>query len=288
MGSSSPSHSEDLRVDHVEVTGEPVRAAVALCSGLGGLASDWRPVTRLLEPGVAGVAFEITPGGRPLAECVAALERIRLRYAAGAPFVLVGHSMAGLIVEAYARTHPMLLAGAVLVDPSPEPPGSTAVDDPLTKAARWLLRRGTVLRHPGLARRLGPVLRSLMMTFGTLSEPDPDPVAARARFVDSGLLTEILAEFSSYPDRIRELEKMRATARTAPAIPWTVLTAASAMGGGRSAARLLAAHADLAAVSPLGGHEIVGGAAHLLGIDRPDVVARAVHDIVRACQGRAA
>ncbi|MCP3803664.1 alpha/beta hydrolase [Allokutzneria sp. A3M-2-11 16] len=280
MGSSAPAHSEDLRAVHVEVTGEPVRAVVALCSGLGGLASDWRPVTRLLEPGIAGVAFELTPGGRPLAECVAAVEDIRLRYSAGLPFVLVGHSMAGMTVEAYARTHPTLLAGAVLVDPSPEPPGSTAVDDPLTKAVRVLLRRGAV--PPGLARRLGPALRSLMMTFGTLSEPDPDPVATRARFADSGLLTEILAEFASYPDRIRELEKMRARSRTVPPIPWTVLTAASAMGGGRSAARLLAAHADLAAVSPIGGHEIVGGAGHLLGVDRPDVVASAVREVVRA------
>ncbi|GAA4034870.1 hypothetical protein GCM10022247_70260 [Allokutzneria multivorans] len=288
MGSSARSHSEELGrfgdrvLDRVDVTGEPVRAAVALCSGLGGLASDWNPVSRLLEPGVAGVAFEFTPGGLPLRECVAALERLRLRHAPEVPFVLVGHSMAGMTVEAYARAHPELTAGVVLVDPSPEPPGSTAVDDSFTKAVRGWVRRDTVRRHPGLARRLGPALRALMMTFGTLSAPDPDPVAARARFADSGLLTDFLAEFASYPSRIRELEKMRASSSTPLAIPWTVLTAASAIGTGRAAARLLAAHADLAAVSTLGRHEVVGGADHLLGLDRPEVVAAAVHEIIRS------
>ncbi|WP_086825984.1 alpha/beta fold hydrolase [Allokutzneria sp. NRRL B-24872] len=288
MGSSARSHSGDSGhfgdrcLGRVEVTGEPTRAVVALCSGLGGLASDWYPVSRLLEPGVAGIAVEFTPGGLPLRECVAALERLRAHSASDMPFVLVGHSMAGMIVEAYAREHPELTAGAVLVDPSPEPPGSTAVDDPVTKAVRGLVRRGTVRRHPGLARRLGPALRGLMMTFGTLSAPDPDPVAARARFADSGLFTDFLAEFASYPSRIRELEKMRASSSTPLAIPWTVLTAASAMGSGRAAARLLAAHADLAAVSALGRHEVVGGADHLLGLDRPEVVAAAVHEIIRS------
>lgn len=79
-----------------------------LTSGLAGAVADWDAVTRLLAPAVRVLRFD-RPG----------IGASTLSPSA----VLVGHSLAGLHVEAYTRLRPARVRGAVLVDPSLAPPG---------------------------------------------------------------------------------------------------------------------------------------------------------------------
>ncbi|MFJ8958988.1 alpha/beta fold hydrolase [Lentzea sp. NPDC102401] len=102
---------------------------VVLTSGLVGTVVDWDAVTRLLAPAVRVLRFD-RPGigaSTPSPSAVSGRREVTVLDAvldfAGGPAVLVGHSLAGLHVEAYARLRPARVRGAVLVDPSLAPPG---------------------------------------------------------------------------------------------------------------------------------------------------------------------
>jgi pimeloyl-ACP methyl ester carboxylesterase len=101
------------------------RPTVVLEHGAFGCASDWAVVQDLLAAkGLASIAYDRAglghsePGPKPrdggaivadLAALLAALDE-------PGPFVLVGHSMGGLMVRLYALTHPKQVLGVVLVD----------------------------------------------------------------------------------------------------------------------------------------------------------------------------
>lgn len=111
--------------------GAPV---VVLVSGLGEGRADWAAVVPRLVPCSRVLRYD-RPGigdSRPVpvapvmaeaaaGDLAALLSALRL----APPFVLVGHSLGALYVQAFARAHPTETAGAVLVDgASPlEPPG---------------------------------------------------------------------------------------------------------------------------------------------------------------------
>lgn len=84
----------------------------------------------------------------------------RLRHALGAkaPFVLVGHSMAGLRLHAYANAYPQDLRGLVFIDAARP---QTMNIDTASRFARWILRAMTVgvgLAQIGLAGSISHVL----------------------------------------------------------------------------------------------------------------------------------
>jgi len=118
----------------MEVTGDgPV---VVFESGLGETQATWNSVRPALEhcfavvtydrPGIGNSPPPRYPIHRVLAVNVARELRAELRKRGlPAPYILVGHSIGGLYVQAFARSYPAAVAGLVLVDAtSPlEPPG---------------------------------------------------------------------------------------------------------------------------------------------------------------------
>ncbi|TPV97491.1 MAG: putative aminoacrylate hydrolase RutD [Beijerinckiaceae bacterium] len=110
--------------------------AVVFESGLGEGRDSWREVARGLalcltvvlydRPGIGGSPAPQDPGNPVLAAAVADDLLVQLRdHGLPGPFLLVGHSLGGLYVQAFARNHPDEVAGMVLVDASSplEPPG---------------------------------------------------------------------------------------------------------------------------------------------------------------------
>ena len=112
---------------HLNCTGKS-GPTIVLISGAGDFSFDWG----LVQPGVsrfarvcgydrAGLAWS-DPGPTPRTMRQDAYELHTLLIVAGikAPFVLVGHSIGGLIARVYAGQYPDEVVGMVLVDPTHE------------------------------------------------------------------------------------------------------------------------------------------------------------------------
>lgn len=156
----------DLPVD-VVVTGDPRRRPVVLSPGLGMSAASWARVIDDLARDHAVITYDRPGLGRqghvrPPAPPTLADEVHRLDVVVAAaqgtcagPMLLVGHSMAGFWVEAWARLHPDLVRGLIFVDGSveedPAPLGPIA-----TSTRSWLGRLAAA--GPGALRRAGAAL----------------------------------------------------------------------------------------------------------------------------------
>ncbi|RAS70148.1 pimeloyl-ACP methyl ester carboxylesterase [Lentzea atacamensis] len=244
-------------VIHVLGDGPADGPPVVLTSGLAGALTDWDPLTRLLAPSMRVLRFD-RPGygaSAPSPEAPSARREVavldEVLDIAGAPVVLVGHSLAGLHVEACVRLRPSRVCGAVLVDPSLAPPGIGRPFDPGAVLATAVARLGLA---DLAARCVSPLLR--------LAGRPPARAAA-------------VAELAGYADLVSEVDGLRGV-HPLPDVPWWVLTAGEALGGPRSARRILAAHEAMVALAPRGVHRIVPGSGHLMQLDRPDAVAEAV------------
>ncbi|MFE6837186.1 alpha/beta fold hydrolase [Streptomyces sp. NPDC057705] len=199
------------------------------------------------------------------------------------PVTVVGHSIAGFHAEAFARLYPRRTAALVLLDGSVEEDPRTVLPAALrTGVARAL---GLAVTAAGLPAALGPLARRATVRASRTGGPDPAARDLVRRCYRTGRVWRgALLENSRYPDMAAELLALRGThPLTAPA---TVLAGhdgsipyGSAVGRphGRSALRWLARQADLADV--LGARfEVAEPAGHLVMLDRPDQVARAVRN----------
>jgi pimeloyl-ACP methyl ester carboxylesterase len=252
---------------------------VVLEYGLGGVTPVWgwvQPAVAQFAPVVsydrAGLGWS-DPDDEPLDAPNVSRRLHTLLRAAGVegPYVLVGHSLGGLLARAYADRYPEEVAGVVLVDSS----------------------------HPEQAERL-PALAVGMQVSRLLYELLP--LAARVGLIriaglaeDSaaGLPPRHRAEAAAFLASVRHLEATRDEARAMPTIaaqvsrtgslgdrPLTVLTAGA--GAVEGWAEL---QAELAALSSRGTQRTIAGAAHL-GLlthrEHAEVVAAAIHEVVEA------
>ena len=118
--------------------GQSAKPTVLLEAGAFGFSADWAVVQeKLADEGVRSCSYDRAglgwsdegPSPRDGLAVVADLEALLKASGEPGPFVLVGHSMAGLRVRLFAARNPQLVAGLVLVDAAtPED-----MDDPHTK-----------------------------------------------------------------------------------------------------------------------------------------------------------
>ncbi len=133
---SAASGAPPLRGEMVDIGGRRLRLVcegpaaapgplVVLEAGAFGFAADWAAVQdRLAAEGVRSCAYDRAgmgfsdPGPSPRDGLATDADLHALLTKAGlpAPYILVGHSMAGLRVRLFARRHPGEVAGLVLVD----------------------------------------------------------------------------------------------------------------------------------------------------------------------------
>ncbi|MFF2404101.1 alpha/beta fold hydrolase [Streptomyces goshikiensis] len=276
---------------HVVVEGEG--RPVVLSAGLAMAWFDWDPVAALLAArGRTVVRFD-RPGhglsGPAPGPADAAGEARRIAglldsLGLPGPVTVVGHSIAGFHAEAFARLYPGRTAALVLVDSSVEE-APTAV---LPAAARTAAARalGRAVTAAGLPAALGPLARRAAVRASRTGGSDPAARDLVRRCYRTGRVWRgALLENSRYPDTAAEVLALRAGHRHRLSAPATVLAAYD--GSARPGAlRWLARQADLA--DRLGARfEVAEPAGHLVMLDRPDQVARAVLAAAERGQARA-
>ena len=277
-------------------------APVVFTSGLGGAWYDWDSVVPLIVGRAALVRFD-RPGlgwSQPSAvppSLAGEADRIRRLLEAldlARPAVLVGHSLAGFHVEAFARLYPELTAGVVIVDGSTEP---DAVPPPAfsQRVRRWRLLGGA-LRVTGVGALLGPSVRRLAIAATTMHGPDAaDADQVAATFAAGRPDTAAMVENATYFDLAAQLLELRCE-KPFPPVPLRVLAAFGASRIERAlfppnlAARMRDGwrlrQRDLAALSPLGTLVELADSAHYIPFDRPDAVADAVLSVLATAPAR--
>ncbi|NUL05872.1 alpha/beta hydrolase [Streptomyces lunaelactis] len=260
---------------HVVVEGSgPV---CVLSAGLAMSWFDWDQVVPLLAPYRTVVRFD-RPGhglsGPAAVPPSAAGEGHRIADILDAlgldgPSTVVGHSIAGFHAEAFARLHPARTAAVVLLDSSIEEHARV----PAAPAVRTAVAHGVgnALSAAGIPAALGPLTRRAVVRLSRTGGGDPAPAAlVRRCYATSRVLQGALLENTHYLAVAAELLALRER-HALPGAPVTVLAATA--GGARWVERQRTLAQQLGAR-----FEAVDPAGHLMMLDRPDAVARAVLD----------
>ena len=162
----------------------------------GGAAHAYRPLAAAMPDRWEVVA--VNPpghGGRPgplpssfdelTAACEAAVAAV-----ARPPYVLLGHSLGGLVAYRVARRlaasplapRALVLSGCVPPENVRTPPPPSAADD--QELVRFLAEAGgtdqRLLAHPEFLDYILPILRSDLNAIETFTEPDPSPLGVQA------------------------------------------------------------------------------------------------------------
>ena len=258
--------------------GRPV--SILLEAGSFGLSADWAVVQdRLAAKGLRSLAYDRAgmglsdPGPRPRDGHAIAYDLERLLAVVGAegPFILVGHSMAGLHVHLFAGRNRDRVQGLVLVDATTPDTGD------LPAARRYISVYGGFARAVAAAASAG-LLRPLDGLARGMGLP-PEPT--RAKRWAFGHPTHNRAASD-------EVRRWRAAAQQAkalgpldPAWPVAVVTA----GPERGLRALRASQAEPAVRSRHGRVENVAAAGHatLLGPRHADAVVRGVEHVRTSC-----
>jgi pimeloyl-ACP methyl ester carboxylesterase len=216
-----------------------------------------------------------------------------------APYVLVGHSFGGMLVQAYAVAHPDQVAGLVLIDPLPASEWAHVSRERL-RILRWgirLSRRGALLarlgvvrislallsgggrRIPKLVARLtsGRAESTLSRLVGEVQKMPPEvwPMV-QAHWCQPKAFLGMAKYFSALP----ESAEQAAALGDFPQIPVTILSA------GNSTPPQLVERDAMASRSPRGKHLVVPDSAHWIHLDQPEVVIEAIREMVELVRPR--
>ena len=252
---------------------------IILEHGAFGCAADWAVVQdKLAAKGLRSLAYDRAgvghsdPGpvprdGRAIVADLAAL--LRATDEPG-PYVVVGHSMGGLMARLFALTHPERVIGVVLADPVTPDIMRTAAGPRVVRAY------GRTLRWVSRGARFG-MMRPVALVTGNLIGLTGEAAVEKRRIYGSGSHARGAAEeVAQWP----VTSDQAAQADLPPDLPVAVVTA----GAESRAAWLKAIQVAPALASRRGYVEHVAGAGHasLLGRRFGDPVVRGVEHVLRA------
>ena len=215
------------------------------------------------------------------------------------PYVLVGHSFGGLLVQAYAVAHPHQVAGLVLIDPLPAVEWLHVSGERL-RILRWGIR---LSRRGALLARFGVVRASLALLTGG-GRRIPKLVARLTSGRAESTLSRLVGEVQKMPSEVwprvqahwcqpqaflgmaeyfkalPESAEQAAALGDLPEIPVTILSA------GNSTPGQITERDALASRSARGKHIIVPDSGHWIHLDQPEVVIEAIREMVELVRSR--
>jgi pimeloyl-ACP methyl ester carboxylesterase len=254
-------------------------------AGAFGFSADWGVVQeKVVAQGFHACAYDRAgmglsdPGPAPRDGLAVAgdLEKLLAAAHEDGPFILVGHSMAGLYLRLYANRNPGKVAGLVLVDAvTPE-----ATATPMVRQFVTQFVRATGWASLGACAGLyGPLAGTW---FGDKIGLTPVASAEKRRaFASPRHNRTAAAEVKQW---FKTAEEASATGPLNPSWPVAVVTA----GPGHRRAGYKALQADPARLSHHGYDESVEGAGHatLLGVKYADHIVRAIDFVRDAAAGK--
>jgi pimeloyl-ACP methyl ester carboxylesterase len=276
---------------------------VSLDAGYGSGGATWASIHPTLAETTQVCAFDRAGNGfsdpGPLPRTTAAIvvdERAMLK-AAGikGPYVLVGHSMAGLDVRLYASLHRKDVAGLVLVDPSsPHQQDRVRAVAPISSARsedQLKARRRCGERLIAGELKAGDGDFATCFPPPTASLPEAVRALVLARQADPRRAANLLSEVDSMPGA--DSDQIDAHLRPLGDLPLIVLTAdgtARGAGGPPEEAEALARewgrmHDEAAALSTRGENRHVD-AGHYIWFSKPQAVIDAVNEVVAAARSK--
>jgi len=269
----------DGRVSHIYCTGQG-SPTILLESGLDDRgSSSWAAirgelskVSRVCAYDRAGTLWsEPREGPRDAERIASELHALLAAAAEPPPYVLVGHSMGGLLVRVFDARHPGETRGFVFVDAShPDQdrrlPAEIRQQIEKKKAEpdqRWLFR--------------------FVAPYRTFAPERPTPRTAYWwRSFPEGVLTESrsINAMSEQAGRTGSLGNRPVVVLTA-GVP-LAMPGVSVEGNAATRRTWLELQKELAGISTNSDHRIVEGAGHYIHDDRPEVVVTAIRDVVTA------
>lgn len=212
-------------------------------------------------------------GPRSAAEIVEDLLNALKLSGVNGPYLMVGHSLGGLLVRAFAQHFPDDVVGLVLIEPAAEGiPLPQAVDEAVVQQMIEQLRA-----NPDLGREWYP---EMFADWEKLPADVRDPLIARhLEHADSRLRDMMSAS---------AIQVEVTNGSPLPDVPVTVLTGMKIDASPGQANfdmeafnnLKLDAHRTLVNALPHGEHQVFTEAGHRLNAERPDLVANAIFDIL--------
>jgi pimeloyl-ACP methyl ester carboxylesterase len=249
---------------------------VVLETGAAGYFGAWEWVqkklerqTRVISYDRAGLGFsEKTAGTRDAFSIAKDLDAMLNAAAEQPPYILVGHSLGGLLLLAYAHLYPEKTAGVVLVDPSH--PDQIERNSELRK---WMQNFRTFFHTAAAASHLGVMRVTDMLS--TMSEglSDFERRRARAFFVSARHLKASARELDAWKETAEQTRSIHLGS-----IPVLILSASEPQM--EWVQDFQAMHEEMLNLSSLAVHRIVPGVEHLNFVTRRENAERVSDSIL--------
>jgi pimeloyl-ACP methyl ester carboxylesterase len=188
------------------------------------------------------------------------------------PYVLVAHSLGGIIARRFAARYPAAVAGMVLIDSSHEQQASRR------GVHGWPYGRSSYVKNAWQWQRRVLGARRLAAVLGLLHELDAD-TAEEALPEHAGAYRASMLSTRERRTVVREILMMARLSeppRPLTSIPLTVITA-----GRQQIPGWQEMQDELAALSADSTHVVAGDAGHYVHLDAPEVVIQAIRDMAR-------
>lgn len=288
---------------HCTGTARPSQPTVVLEAGIGAFSVEWSLTQPLVAEGARVCSYDRAGSGwsewgphpRTMRQVVYELHTMLSRSGESAPYILVGASYGSWIARLYQRTYPTEVAGIVLVDAGATDPARLMPDGRVVRSSE--LNRGRSvpeLKTAGPLREadipegaLAQIRSGLADASARANQPPRDRLpseAQRMRTWGLGQTGHVVAAVN--PFEAEELASLRdvSTVGSLGDLPLIVLTRGRADESGVDSEVQEAEHrsdqARQAALARHSRHYVVEGSGHHIAIENPEMVARAIREVL--------